>query len=71
MDCVLILSKLLSLIVGITRGVEGGGGVPFIYYYVPLSYTFFCQMVPHAPTLRTLNPLQLLEVHCLLNLNKS
>ena len=39
MDCVLILSKLLNLIVGITRGVEGGGGgtfyillcTPFIY----------------------------------------
>ena len=67
MDSVLILSKLLSLIVGITRGVGGGGGLlnkflnekavlqnptPYPFiYYKPLSYTFFRQMVPHAHTL--------------------
>ena len=39
MDCVLILSKLLSLIVGITRGVEwGGGGTFYILLCTPFIY---------------------------------
>ena len=38
MDCVLILSKLLSLIVGITRGVEGGGEGTFYILCTPFIY---------------------------------
>ena len=40
MDCALFLSKLLSLIVGITRGVEGrgGGGTFYILLCTPFIY---------------------------------
>ena len=50
MDCVLILSKLLSLIVGITRGVEGGGGGYLLYIMYPFHIPSFVKWyLMHLP----------------------
>ena len=50
MDCVLILSKLLSLIVGITRGVEGGGGYLLYIIMYPFHIPSFVKWyLMHLP----------------------